>query len=289
MHNINWIILRKCGELLIWRISLSIHDKGDTKKGKQNDSTIEQIVSFDLPSISSVIATVSHRTTTRRAWCISKRSLELGRLARTARKREKKGYREIPARTQNPAVIRCGSVKKCPGIRARERRARRRSSRRNWSFRDFCRYSCVRFSRGIYWKGFLPPRYMYIHIYARPRRVEKWAPSRRSVVLARAIEPILVAFLRSPRRGCTRPAALNALSSSLIESPLYLRMPIEIYRRSRCSLRFNLLQCRLLFPFSCSPTSSNVISFSSPFLFFFSMPSGTSYFYHAVRTKMMCA
>lgn len=38
-----------------------------------------------------------------------------------------------------------------------------------------------------------------------------------------------------------RAASLRALSSSLIEySPLYLRMPVEIYRRSRSSFRFVL-------------------------------------------------
>lgn len=97
-----------------------------------------------------------------------------------------------------------------------------------------------------------------------------------SEVHARAIESILV-----PSFDPLAPwPSKLALSSSLIESPLYLRMRIEIYRRSRCSFRFNLLQRRPLFPFSCSPTSSNVVSFSSPFLSpLFSVPSGTSYFY----------
>lgn len=41
--------------------------------------------------------------------------------------------------------------------------------------------------------------------------------------------------------------ASRYLSLSLNIPPLYLRMPVEIYRRSRCSFRFNLLQRRLLF------------------------------------------
>lgn len=98
-------------------------------------------------------------------------------------------------------------------------------------------------------------------------------------------EPISCALLHPPvlllppaaNALASRPYA-RALSSSLIEySPLYLRMPVEIYRLSRCSFRFNLLRpaltSSLSFPSPCSPTScaSNVISFpsSAPVFFFF--------------------
>lgn len=260
-----------------------------TKEGERNDKTLEQIVSFDLPPVSSVFATVSHRTTTRHAWCFLKRSLELGFLFSRERggRKERQRYREIPARVQNPAGY--GRAQKSTGIRARKRRTRRRSSRRNWSFRDFCRYSCVRFSRGIYWKGFLPFPPV-ICMYKRENLSLEESRSgfvaTISEVHARAIESILLV----PSFGPLAPwPSKLALSSSLIESPLYLRMRIEIYRRSRCSFRFNLLQRRPLFPFSCSPTSSNVVSFLFPFSlsFFCALRYIVFLRYHAVRTKMM--
>lgn len=101
--------------------------------------------------------------------------------------------------------------------------------------------------------------------------------------------------MHSPR-GSTRA---RALSSSLIEySPLYLRMPVEIYRRSRCSFRFNLLRTALtssalsfLVFVLCA---SNVISFSSSipflfflFLFFLRCPLVHSIFTVSRGTKMM--
>lgn len=74
----------------------------------------------------------------------------------------------------------------------------------------------------------------------------------------RASEPISCALLHPPvllpaaNALASRPYA--PLSSSLIEySPLYLRMPVEIYRRSRCSFRFNPLRPAL---------TSSVLSFS---------------------------
>lgn len=139
-------------------------------------------------------------------------------------------------------MIRRGNAQKSAGMRARKRSAPAIGHSAIFAGIHasvfLARYLLERFS---FSPPSPPPLPCYMYIYARPRRVEKWTPSRRSAVLARAIEAILAALLRSLRRGCTRPAALNALSSSLIESPLYLRMPIEIYRRSRWSFRFNLL------------------------------------------------
>lgn len=45
------------------RVSLLLRMREHTKEGERNDKTLEQIVSFDLPPVSSIIATVSHRTT----------------------------------------------------------------------------------------------------------------------------------------------------------------------------------------------------------------------------------
>lgn len=131
-----------------------------------------------------------------------------------------------------------GSSQKSAGISGK-RRTRLRCSRRNWSFGDFCRHSCVRSSRSIYWKDFLPS--------VRPRRRESLEASGPAKIWYSRDRADLVrappSFRPPPFCKCTRLAALRALSSSLIEySPLYLRMPVEIYRRSRCSFRFNLLR-----------------------------------------------
>lgn len=76
-------------------------------------------------------------------------------------------------------------------------------------------------------------------------------------------------------RECARARA--PLSSSLIEySPLYLRMPVEIYRRSRCPFRFNPLQRRPLFPFPCVRLHRLMLFPPPPtFLFLRSAPSST--------------
>lgn len=142
-------------------------------------------------------------------------------------------------------MIWCGSSQKSAGISGK-RRTRLRSSRRNWSFGDFCRHSCVRSSR------YLLERFSPL---VRSRRVEERASE--DLVLARASRSrarssILLVLLPAANALASRPYA--PLSSSLIEySPLYLRMPVEIYRRSRCSFRFNLLRPAL---------TSSVLSFS---------------------------
>lgn len=142
-------------------------------------------------------------------------------------------------------MIWCGGSQKSAGISGK-RRTRLRSSRRNWSFGDFCRHSCVRSSR------YLLERFSPL---VRSRRVEEPGQRRSGT---RASEPISCALLHPPvllpaaNALASRPYA--PLSSSLIEySPLYLRMPVEIYRRSRCSFRFNPLRPAL---------TSSVLSFS---------------------------
>lgn len=145
-------------------------------------------------------------------------------------------------------MIWCGGSQKSAGISGK-RRTRLRSSRRNWSFGDFCRHSCVRSSR------YLLERFSPL---VRSLGESKRAGQRRSGT--RASEPISCALLHPPpvlllpaaNALASRPYA--PLSSSLIEySPLYLRMPVEIYRRSRCSFRFNPLRPAL---------TSSVLSFS---------------------------
>lgn len=92
--------------------------------------------------------------------------------------------------------------------------------------------------RGIYWKDFLP-WYDLGESKSGPAKI--WY-SRERADLVRASP----SSGPPPRCKCTRLAVLRALSSSLIEySQLYLRMPVEIYRRSRCSFRFNLLRLAL--------------------------------------------
>lgn len=143
-------------------------------------------------------------------------------------------------------MIWCGGSQKSAGISGK-RRTRLRSSRRNWSFGDFCRHSCVRSSRYL---------------------LERFSPLVRSLGESRS-GPAKIWYsreradlVRAPPSSCPLLPAANALasrpyaplSSSLIEySPLYLRMPVEIYRRSRCSFRFNLLRPAL---------TSSVLSFS---------------------------
>lgn len=127
-----------------------------------------------------------------------------------------------------------GSSQKSAGISGK-RRTCLRSSRRNWSFGDFYQHSCVRFSR------YLLERFSPL---VRPRRIEERASE--DLVLARVSRSrarFSVLLSSSPLQMHSPRGPICALSSSLIEySLLYLRMPVEIYRRSRCSFRFNLLR-----------------------------------------------
>lgn len=152
-------------------------------------------------------------------------------------------------------MIRRSAVQKSVGI-SWKRRARQRSSSRNWSFGDFCRHSCVRSSRYLLERLFplCPCSPSPVPFFSPLYTLEDRARARASRFLVRASLP-LPSFSTLPLYECTRLRA-SALSSSLIEySPLYLRMLVEIYRRSRCPFRFNLLQRRrvFFFPLSCSP------------------------------------
>lgn len=162
---------------------------------------------------------------------------------------ENGGDREIPARAENPTVRRRDGVQKSAGI-SWKRRARRRSSSRNWSFGDFCRHSCVRSSRYLLERFFpLDSAHPLVHPHPTSEQVDL------SCVLLFLFSLVLhpAAIRMHSPCGTRLRARASALSSSLIEySPLYLRMLVEIYRRSRCPFRFNLLQHRVLFPFSCS-------------------------------------
>lgn len=91
-------------------------------------------------------------------------------------------------------------------------------------------------SRGIYWKGFLP---WYAPLEKRRYSVPR-ARANRSRARARAPLSFRLAPLQDALASRYLPLSLNI-------PPLYLRMPVEIYRRSRCSFRFNLLQRRLFF------------------------------------------
>lgn len=170
-------------------------------------------------------------------------------------------------------MIRRDGVQKSAGISGK-RRARRRSVCCNWSFGDFCRHSCVRSTRYLL-ERFLP-RYALGEKKKKTQereREERSEPAKCTPVLARShgcAPLLLLAAIHSPHARARAP-----LSFSLIEySPLYLRMPVEIYRRSRCPFRFNLLQRRPLFPFSCSPLHRLMLF---PSLLYFPPSSSSSF------------
>lgn len=89
----------------IRRVSLSIRTREYTKEDERNDKTIKQVVSFDLPPVFGNCHGISSYNEVRLVLLETQLRTRISRLARTARRRGKKGqrYREIPARVQSPA------------------------------------------------------------------------------------------------------------------------------------------------------------------------------------------
>lgn len=191
------------------------------------------------------------------------------------REREQEIDREIPTRLGNPAVMRHSKIR----WNLAEKASAPEELPPQLVIRRFLLAFMRPFCCGIYWKDFPPRGTPSERVEERTR--EDLVPARASRSHAR--------FFSSPPSAPPRcrTRSPRALSSSLIEySPLYLRMPVEIYRRSRCSFRFNLLHRRLLFPFWCAHLDLLML-FPSLRSFFLPSrlrcPSATSYFYSGTQ------
>lgn len=251
-----------------------------TKEGERNDKTLEQIVSFDLPPVSSVIATVSHRTTTRHAWCFLKRSLEL----LSSRERGERKDRDVEKFLQECRIQRGTAALKNPLESARGKGERAGGAPAAIGHSAIFAGIHASVSRAVFiGKASSPSPLLYVCISARisPSKNREAGSSRRSLRYTR----------ERSSRSCWYLPSVHSPRGPL--SSRYLPPSLNLHFIYGCASRFIVVRAAL-FALTCFNVVRSFLSrvrlhrlmlypFSSPFLSPFSVPSGTSYFYAITR------